>query len=288
MAVNLNIETSRAKFDHFMKGLPEDQRHLLFIDKRVWEQIEPVPHVDCMMFDNEPGYHAAMTQALNFVRDHLGEKLNATKFCTLHDLCVDNVYHDAEMKKPFLKGFRPKWGYEFDYTKVSKETRLELENEKILLYPDRNADSSISSESFSHIKNLSFLSVYLSGHINSCFYKEKQLPKVIEKIDGLFVKYYARIESAKSEDDRLAAMASLCLALEIFHVFADANARTIQCAMLSKLLIENNFSPVILDNPRTFDEGYFSISEMVELLKDGMKNFKKVVEQFSQIAQIKS
>lgn len=287
----LTVEQSRAKFNQIIKGLPENRRHFLYIDKSRWEHISPIPKVDPLVFDNEPGYHDAMKKVLNFIGDNLGHKLNAMRLRDLHDLCVDNVFRDPLKKQPFLKGYGAGWEYGFWINDVPQATLDELHEEKILIVP--RADQSIGQMILIyHIqKKLHFLCTYKfedqKGMIVSNFMEQKDEKLVHKKIDQLFDGYYHTISSlsAKSHestnDDKLAAIAKLCRAINMFHVFPDGNGRTVLWAMLPKLLMENGFCPAILEKPNRFASGYLTIKEMVEQLKIGMMNFDTVVEQFN-------
>lgn len=277
------IVNSQALFDRALQGLPQKEYHLLFIDRDLWAAIEPVPQVDPYLFDNEPGYHNAMMKALFYVRDTLGEKLNANKLCQLHDIYVDGVIHNSIKKEPFQKGYAPGYRYGLEWNKVSNDAKRELEDEKLILF--------FKNQKFLELhKSFECLSTYqpISGgnwSVCSRFEDGTELSRVHEKVNALFEKYYQEIEAADSNDARLAAIVNLCRALEIFHVFPDGNGRTILFAMLPKLLIENGFSPAILDKPFTFDSGYHSTKEMVDLLKKGMENYQKVIEQLQSQSQ---
>ena len=292
----LTVDQSRDKFNRIMGGIPENRRHLLYIDKSRWKQVAPVPKVDPFIFDNEPGYHNAMQKVLNFIGNHLGQKLNALKLRDLHDLCVDNVFRDPSKKEPFLKGYRDGWGYEFCIKDVPQATLDELHQEKVLIVPRVN--QTLGQEILLyHIQiELLFLSTYVfedeMGKIVSNFMEQEQEKAVHAKIDQLFNDYYQSIFSLSTSshvctnspettsDKKLVAIAKLCRAINMFHVFPDGNGRTVLWAMLPKLLMENDFCPAILERPSRFASGYQSINEMVEQLKIGMKNFERVVEQF--------
>jgi hypothetical protein len=273
------ISKSQAVFDKAMKGLPEEQRHLLFIDRVHWKTIEPVPEANPYEFDkNEFGYHDAMMRGFEHLRNTIGERMDADKLCQLHDICVDGVFHKQGSKlKPFRKGYAPGFSYGLDWERVSEEAKKELESKKLLL---RLNSPTVESDYY----NFAYLSTCMPTGgcglgICSRFEKGDELPIVHQKIDALFDEYYAAIESAYSEDDRLAAIVNLCRALQIFHVFPDGNGRTILAALLSKLLIENGFSLCILTDFAHFGTGYNSTDEMVNLLKEGMDNYRRVAEQ---------
>ena len=100
-----------------------------------------------------------------------------------------------------------------------------------------------------------------------------------KRVNQIFENYYHQIESARTEKQKLEAIGDLCRRLEIYHVFPDGNQRTIAFALLTKLLIENGFSPAILEYPTLFD-GMFTLREIVQQIEQGMIRFKKVSEHY--------
>ncbi len=275
-------QQSRQQFEHLIGGIPLGERHIMFIDRPKWDSVEPIPIVSPKLFDNEPGYYVAMCKVLDFIGDTLGEILDALKLCVLHDLCVDNVYKSRRMTELLQKGYGPGWGYGFDARQVPQETLDELEKEGVL-YCRRD-------EINTPLRNVGdYLSTYRTespekpGRICSNFCDKNDEPQVRMIINRLFEQYYVSMERAENDDQKLAAIAKLCRAINIFHVFPDGNGRTVLWAMLPKLLMENGFCPAILDQPSKFAAGYYSIAEMVEQLKKGMANFQRAVEQFSEM-----
>ena len=123
--------------------MPRDQWHFLFMDRNKWKSTEPVPEVHAGFFD-EPGYLAALSNTFeNVIRNSLGERFNSDKFCQLHDSCVDGVFHDDEMTKPFKKGYEKGYRYEFAWKDISDETVDELHNEKVLCFLEKYSNHRI-------------------------------------------------------------------------------------------------------------------------------------------------
>ena len=282
-------EPSRTKFERIVGAIPEDQRHILYIDRSEWEAKYPFPKVNPYLFDNEPGYHDAMEKVLNFIGDNLGEKLDALKLRDLHDMCVDGVFSDCGKTEPFAKGYCPRWKYGFDIGDVPQGTLDELENEYILIVSNAKALPCQQILLESMRRNMDYLCTYYNDKdqdhpgeaIYSNFLDQLDEPKVHKIINAYFDRYYAVISSARSEDEILAAIARICRAINMFHVFPDGNGRTVLWALLPKLLMENDFCPAMLDNPNRFAAGYYSVKEMVEHLKKGMDNFQLARSQFS-------
>src|SRR6185312_3514759 len=64
--------------------------------------------------------------------------------------------------------------------------------------------------------------------------------------------------------------------LELLHPFTDGNGRIFCIVTLNKLLLENGFSPVILEDPNRFD--CFTPEQLVVEIEAGMGRFQKLVE----------
>lgn len=102
---------------------------------------------------------------------------------------------------------------------------------------------------------------------------EKKRPQ----IDRFIHEYYHEVEVAADDNDKkLTAIARFIRKISIDHPFADYNQRLFVFIILNKLLMDNNFMPVILDSPYIFD-GYLSASELVGEIKKGFENFLQAV-----------
>ncbi len=98
-----------------------------------------------------------------------------------------------------------------------------------------------------------------------------------EKILNYYIKTYeTSLARATNDYGKLLAIVRIIRALEIAHPFADANQRVFVFLLLNKLLLQNGFLPVILDDPYVF-EGYMSADELVGELKLGFKYFRRQV-----------
>lgn len=110
--------------------------------------------------------------------------------------------------------------------------------------------------------------------------KEKISNYLTKKMQCILDEYHtALIQLASSDtadkiDKCLAIIAACCQQLEWLHPFADGNCRTFGMILLNRLLIENNFYPCIMDDPNQLD--CFSINELVEAIKQGMRNFASI------------
>lgn len=255
------------KWEKAFQDLPQNQIWRLFIDKRKQSEGEDV-------FDKtEPGYKNAMLKALEYAKETVGKKLDAEEFKAIHAICINevkNIPSDTEFK-PLAYGFAPK--------EASEEARKEWSEEKLIL--------PITFDKLSLSELAQFLAVlYRTPNGQSWVEPVAEVAGCKEKINAIFKHYYDEIEKAKSENEKLAAIVSVCRTLEISHFFNDANQRTIAFVILNKLLIENDFSPVILEDPTVFD-GYHSRKELVADVKTGMRNFSWFAKKKATVAEEK-
>lgn len=261
------IQESRRIFDSKMPS--RNQWWRLFID-RVNQN-----HNDPLIFDKdrpnvrgEPGYCQAMYFAFDYIRDTLGEPLNERAYDRLHDYCVHNVKKTKETivdgsklltSNPFTSGFFSGCSYGFTMEKVTALARKEWKQKKLI------SDQPIEDKN-----------KYLAEYVQERIYPT-HLNSVdsIAKIEEMFSRYNSEILVAETVDAKLSAIVDLCRSLEIHHAFLDGNQRTIAFALLLKLLLENDLQPAILDEPYMFD-GYYGTKEMVDLIKKGQENFRKL------------
>lgn len=275
------LNAPSARFDRAFNGFDvKHQLHKLFIDK-VDNARGP------LLYDvDEPGYHAGMTAAFDLVRNTVGQPLTVDAYIALHDTAVTNVAAVVKRNplgppQPFSKGLGDgQQFYGLELFKVSEEARAEWHSDKLIYF---------CADDDTHQGRFGFRAVLLPDFewIRHQIYSDDSQVRGVKEgdtldheardrqaIQGILRDYEGSIHSARSPDDKLRAMATACRALEVSHFFADGNQRTVAFLVLNKMLIENGFSPAILDDPYLFD-GYRSIHELVLDIKAGMENFKR-------------
>lgn len=94
------------------------------------------------------------------------------------------------------------------------------------------------------------------------------------KLSTLVKNFNHHIKTAQEKDKKLIVILYFIRSLCRLHPFKDANIRVFVMLLFNKCLIENGFSPTILDNPNVFD-GH-SIEELVIATKKGFDNFRFV------------
>jgi hypothetical protein len=255
-----------------LNGFPREEIPRLFADYRM-------QGVENSIFSREGSlsvsYERAMTNAFNFIEQGIGYlRVSASFLEVLQKLCVDGVFkynpiYASGSYGPgyarLFEGYLPDNSYAFELERVTSTARRELERERLI-----QLDPQGKSEGF-----LSRLGE--NGRVYSSYTHHVSKEEVKKKIDTACKEYYQVLASASTKDEKLAAIAALCRKLKIYHAFRDGEQETIVFALLDKLLLENRFSFCILRDPDLFD-GYFSIEELVQEIKDGMDRFNSYKE----------
>ena len=71
------------------------------------------------------------------------------------------------------------------------------------------------------------------------------------------------------------AIVNLCRSLSMLHPFPDGNQRTLAFALLTKLLIENGFSPAVIKAPYMFGE-YRTLDSLASEVHEGTERFARL------------
>jgi UDP-N-acetylmuramyl pentapeptide synthase len=98
---------------------------------------------------------------------------------------------------------------------------------------------------------------------------------IVSKMEEIVERYNKNIKKAKTDEEKLRAIALVPRELELLHPFPDGNSRTFSCVTLTHLLTYNGFSPALLENPNLDNE--VSLSQWIEEVKKGMKRTKALI-----------
>ncbi|MFA6197306.1 MAG: Mur ligase family protein [Sulfurimonas sp.] len=110
------------------------------------------------------------------------------------------------------------------------------------------------------------------------FYEAKHSIQMlmVSKMQEIVDRYNKSIKKAKTDEEKLRAIALVPRELELLHPFPDGNSRTFSCVTLTHLLTFNGFSPALLENPNLDNE--VSLSQWIEEVKSGMQRTKTLIE----------
>ena len=246
---------SLQRYDEAFQDFPQEQFFHMYIDLD-----RSLLGPDC--FDiGEPGYGRAMQRGFDYTRNAIGTRFGSERLKQLHARCVEGVGLDYYVLKQGDVAEYSIYGGSFGLKEaLSDEAIQELESIQV---PVQQTETETEKGIFHYI-------VFRDGAMYG-----KMLPTLQKKkevIDFFFSTYYEKIEFAMGSEAKLRAIVELCRSLEVFHSFSDGNQRTIVFCLLTKLLIENGFSPAIVKDPCVFD-GYRTIASLVEEVREGMERF---------------
>jgi prophage maintenance system killer protein len=206
-------------------------------------------------FENERGYMAGMLSALNLMLDEVTQPLTADSYLALHDTAVAGVHKRDQMGTGslFQQGYRDNEGVMFGLglSNWSVEGRLEFEASakasdphawvKIMPHPEQPVDYVVA--------------------------QAKPAQQCRDKAAAIIQTYHDELALAQDEEGKLACIAKCCQDLDQHHLFADGNIRTAAFLTLNKLLLQNDMSPALFEDPNVLD--MHSIKEIVDFIRAG-------------------
>jgi hypothetical protein len=268
----------------------------LCIDGRYQDESQEYPPDYVPFFYDEPLFVPGVMRGISAMFDGLGkEHLTGDYLKYLHDKCVYGTFtiEHSKFVTPQL-GFAAKNANEISYQN-SYEGKIEIN----IGYP------LIEGDNFS-INGLEELKTKYAcrkggeqrdprygdeGHPvgNACIMEPEEMwkehgyhwvhnitpEKAQEIATRIFDQYYREIEKSNGDKKKIAgAIVRCCQDLEQMHFFRDGNIRTIAFTILPKMLLENGFTPIILDNPNILDG--MSTTEIQAAILTGQKRFKRL------------
>ena len=216
-------------------------------------------------FENESGYMSGTFNGLREAMASVGQPLTVNTLTHLHDTCVDNI---IPMGKTIEQPGVLETGLRDTYDLKGDERRVGFG-----LTQDRNMSAAGLQELQDkiNVQGDNWFEIQNINGANRLMTFPKSTQECNDRAQGIIDQYNTDIGLANTADEKYAAIAQCCRDLEISHVYADGNARTIGFCLANKLLAENDLPPVILENPNRFD-GY-SVDELVTEMKSGAVNF---------------
>lgn len=243
----------------------------------IWRQYIDLrrQHLGSAVFDRglhgkppEAGYLSSMAAAHSLARDQLGKKMDATEYESIQGASRQHSDDDD------MAG----WSASTDRVKAEKATAgdefMRVANDALgtpnLGSAERNKKLKDAGISYGDLIE----SIYYTPDtavIQFAFkYQGKSEAASKQRIDDMFKAFYSEMQTS---DQPLKAIARLHKNLEYMHPFKDANTRT-NLVVLNKILVEHNFTPVILDDPNMSYTR--TVDEWEALLQKGMERWLEV------------
>ncbi len=193
----------------------------------------------------EPGFIASMEETFTFVEKQLNKKIDADWYLSLHKHTCAHFNGDPSA---FLMGqekvgvFRNSDDFISctlaNYYKVSLQAKAEFEA----------LDQALKTE-FGPSYGLGVMT-YSDSSQQSCHlaYKAMSRDQIRRVFNKFLNEFYQEVESARTPDEKLMAIAKLQQRLEWLHPVRDGTART-STALMNKFLTDYGFHPAILEYP---------------------------------------
>lgn len=105
-------------------------------------------------------------------------------------------------------------------------------------------------------------------------YTHKEGDDLRQRINSITADYHKSLPLAKTDEAKLKVMIQTVQTLEQLHPFLDGNLRTFGILLLNRMLIENDMTPTILEDPNRFDG--FSVDELIQEVRNGQQAFEAV------------
>lgn len=164
----------------------------------------------------------------------------------LQSLNKNEKYADVESLKNIARNLNIPLSFNFDYP----------------LYDENRNAEEIAED---------LISNFMNNNKATVFSQVGSFPK--EEIENAFTEYQSNISSAKSDQDKILAIAQCVGKIERAHPFYDGNCRTM-ILLTNKLLLQNGLSPTIYNNPNQMD--MLSKSQLAEKIIEGQKTYAEL------------
>jgi Fic family protein len=251
----------------------------------------------------EPGSLAGVLNAYGHCLNniHTKQPFTSEDVLRIHDICVDKVVGTAYDKRgsesapPVNRGFRTS-SDEVSMFRLIPDVNLSREGckrvaENIWKNMIDSEEPSYMSLSVSSAKDIED---WLIRYINTDVEERPGIPpfimgmseerdnqtipkKIQETLDNLYKQLDTIPDDHHAADLKITTIVSAIQELEQIHPFRDANCRTFCLVLLNSLLMQQGYDPAIIDDPNKFDG--FSVEELVETIKLGMVETRKLVEE---------
>lgn len=214
-----------------------------------------VHHLGCNHYDNERGYLAGMMAGLNLMIGTLDDPLTADLYEQLHDVAVSGVHKRDRMddESLFEQGYRDNIGVQFGLT------------------PSNATPEGLAEFGRSPKANDPQGWITLTTRDNGYTYlvaNAKTADECRQKANDIIQAYHQDIlHAAGDEEDVLRSIAKCCQDLDQHHLFSDGNIRTAAFLTLNKLLLQNDLSPALFEDPNVLDMK--SIEQIVQHIREG-------------------
>ncbi|MGW4103396.1 lonely Cys domain-containing protein [Streptomyces sp. NPDC004976] len=214
--------------------------------------------------DQSPGFQGGMVAAYTrFLGDPnmVGRPMDASSYRIMHRLATSYLGRDLDWSGG------PPTHFPLRAETLTDDVFQEMVGDQRLVYDMTTHDW---SKGRIQLQPVTILTRFIYNNPTlSTNYRKSETPGLV---DAVFRQHYERIAEARGDvGARLASIVRTIRALHLIHPFQDGNLRTNVQILLPKLLLEQNFRPVVPNDMYSLFQGGRSVQEMVaSLVRDGV------------------
>ncbi|MEW1547969.1 hypothetical protein [Streptomyces tsukubensis] len=242
--------------------LPESDWWKLFLDPVHHEEAQKKhPEDPGSYYDNDqsPGFRVGMLKAYKEALENPDFVLNSHTYESLHTKAVESL-----TKPPKRTQASPATMFPLRAKEMSEDTdKMTILGRKLLL-DFKKYDWNQKADAPKPVSVLRMPSRFgNSDELITTNYKPEEWSDLL---NAIFADYGKEIDAAVDDRAKMAAIARVVTKLQIMHPFGDGNRRLNVHVILPRLLLENNFRPVISPEMKHMFQGGTDVNKQVDIL----------------------
>lgn len=116
----------------------------------------------------------------------------------------------------------------------------------------------------------------IDGKVATLVVPARKAKNVQADAEKVIIRYHVELARATTAEQKLTAIARVCRDLASLHIFKTGTQQVISILIMNKLLLQNGFSPVVLESSEHV-EG-FSVNELTDNIKLGQISFARAAQ----------
>ncbi|MFI9005897.1 hypothetical protein ACIGNX_01530 [Actinosynnema sp. NPDC053489] len=254
--------------------LPRDQWWRLYLDPNHHaEARRKLPDDPGHLYDTQvsPGFQASMVQAYEEVLnppDMSVARLDSASYKRMHELVTANLNKRFDWSGTTgSSGLLKQTGFPLRAEEPHPDVLADTVGERPLLVDPKRYFADAANRQGPQSKPVAYLDpTSTRNKVIMTNYTAGEAPALI---DTVLDTYYRDTADARTDHERLRAIARVVRASHIIHAFQDGNRRLNVHLLLPRLLLEQGFQPVVLPEMAELFQGGFSLDQIATALHRG-------------------
>jgi hypothetical protein len=285
-----DVTTQTTHFFDLMKAIPKEELYRLVVDGRFHAKEK-----GWVGYENrEPGCLKSFFDAFLFICQDTEAPLTVEYIQTIQALCSDFKSNT---------NWRPGMLYQYTYPNTDEFKEQLIRDHSFTIPHERATVAGITeylnglyTTAYGAVGSLSYegtkivpgafgfkdnqkLAEYIFTHMRSegkfLLYHASRT-EVYSSLVKIVCNYQKEIALALNKNEKLLIIAKHIQHFERLHPFSDLNGRTFVNLLLNRMLMQNEFSVAIFEEPNLFD--FYSGAELVGVIKKGIRNTEKLIK----------